>query len=37
MELFPSRQYDLTELCKTLLNKDRAEVAPHEVIAKYCG
>ncbi|KAF8367286.1 pola-1, partial [Pristionchus pacificus] len=37
MELFPSRQYDLTELCRTLLNKDRTEVAPHEVIAKYCG
>ncbi|GMT27750.1 hypothetical protein PFISCL1PPCAC_19047, partial [Pristionchus fissidentatus] len=37
MELVHSRNYDLTELCSTLLGEHRAEVHPHEVIGKFCG
>ncbi|GMR50861.1 hypothetical protein PMAYCL1PPCAC_21056, partial [Pristionchus mayeri] len=36
MELVHSRNYDLTELTKSLLGKDRTELLPHEVIGKYC-
>ncbi|GMS97926.1 hypothetical protein PENTCL1PPCAC_20101, partial [Pristionchus entomophagus] len=37
MELVHSRNYDLTELCKTLLGQNRNELHPHEVVGKYYG